>query len=102
VPPRDVIFSLDIHPTGPPQDVTLPWGDANLILSRAVETFDIRRLRKALEDIRADTHADRVVIVREPMRLELLKILDAIEADGRLSHPLAALWEAARSPILGG
>jgi hypothetical protein len=102
VPPKDVIFSLDIHPTGPPQDVTLQWGDANLILSRAVETFDIRQLRKALEDIRDDAHADRVVIVREPMRLELLKILDAIEADGRLSPALAELRDAAGSPILGG
>lgn len=97
-----MIFSLDIHPSGPPEDVTLPWGDANQILSQAVETFDIRRLRKALEDIRDNADADRMVIVREPMRLELLKILDAIEADGRFSPALAELREAAGSPILGG
>jgi len=102
MPPKDVVFSLDIHPSGPPQDVTLPWMDANQILGRALETFDIRRLRTALEDIRDNAHADRMVIVREPMRLEMLKILDAIEANGRFSPALAELREAAGSPILGG
>jgi hypothetical protein len=36
------------------------------------------------------------------MRVELLKILDAIEADGRSSPALAELRKAASSPILGG
>jgi hypothetical protein len=98
----DVIFSLDTQPTAPPRDVTLPWIDANEILGRAVETFDIRRLRKTLEDIRDGKATDRVAIVREDMRLELLKILDAIKADGRFSDALAELREAARSPIIGG
>jgi hypothetical protein len=41
--------------------VTLPLVDANEIHSRAVETFDIRRLRDALDGIRDDPAADRVV-----------------------------------------
>ncbi len=97
-----VIFSLDTQPLGPPRDVTLPLVDANEIRSRAVETFDIRRLRDALDGIRDDPAADRVVIVNEAMRCELLKILDAIEADGLLSPALAEFREAARSAIIGG
>jgi hypothetical protein len=97
-----VIFSLITKPRGPPTRVMVPWVDANEIFGRAVEHSGAsQELRVKLQRVSRPS-SDRVVIVSEPMRCELLRIFEAIDAAGLLSSPhLAELRKAANSPIIG-
>src|SRR5689334_4778393 len=60
-----------------------------------------RRLGDALEEIRDNPDPARAVVLRPDMQVELVKILDALKADGLLSPELAQVREALGDPIVG-
>jgi hypothetical protein len=96
-----VIFMLKTQLAAPPQAVVVPWVDANEIHGRAVErNLGARELRGNLERTRKPG-SDHVINVSEAMRLELLLILDAVQADDKFSEALGELRKAASSPIIG-
>jgi hypothetical protein len=70
--PSGIVFEGDdeIRPVerGPVVESGAGWEDANEILGRAVETYEIRRLRHDLQLIRDGVTDDRVAIVTEAMR----------------------------------
>ena len=74
--------------------------EANEIYSRSVESgLTARTLRSELKRAGRSDPGEREVTVTEPMRQELLLILDAIELDDRMTPGLRELRDAARTSL---
>ncbi len=85
--------------------VRLPHIDANEIYGRARpgETPPARRLLLRLDAaLRTDSDDHTVTVDDNPMREDLLDILNVIEDAGRFSEPLAELRKALQDPIVAG
>jgi hypothetical protein len=99
----DVVFSFPIHTSEPPTQVEVPPLDAIEILdSAAKNSGDLRELHRRLARARLPDADDRIVVVSEPVRFELLRILFQIEIDHPLSPAQAELWKVAGSALIVG
>ena len=99
----DVVFSFRVHLTEPPTQVRVPPLDAIEILDWAAENSgDLMELHRRLARARLPDADDRVVVVSEPVRFELLRILIEIEIDHPLSPAQAELRRVAGSALIVG
>lgn len=99
----DVVFSFRVHLTEPATQVAVPPLDAIEILDWSAENSgDLKELHRRLERARKPDANDRVVVVSEPMRFELLRILVEVEIDHPLSPAQAELRRVAGSALIVG
>jgi hypothetical protein len=99
----DVVFSFRVHLTEPPTQVAVPPLDAIEILDWAAENSgDLEELHRRLARARRPDADDRVVVVSEPVRFELQRILIEIEMDHPLSPAQAELRKVAGSALIVG
>ena len=99
----DIVFSFRVHLTEPPTQVALPPLDAIEILDWAGENSgDLGELHRRLARARLPDADDRVVVVSEPVRFELLRIVIEIEMDHPLSPAQAELRRVAGSALIVG
>jgi hypothetical protein len=99
----EIVFSFRIHLTAPQTQVPLPPFDAIEIVRWTVESSgDLDELRRLLERARRPDAADWVVVVSEPVRHELLRILFEIELDHPLSPAQTVLRKVASSSLILG
>ena len=99
----DVVFSFRVHLTDPPTQVAVPPLDAIEILDWAAKNSgDLEELHRRLARARKPDTDDRVVVVSEPVRFELLRILIEIESDHPLSPAQAELRRVAGSSLIVG
>ena len=99
----EAVFSFRVHTSEPATQVAVPQLDAIEILDWAAENSgDLRELHRRLERARLPNANDRVVVVSEAVRFELLRILVEIEIDHPLSPAQAELRRVAGSALIVG
>lgn len=99
----DVVFSFRVHLTEPPTQVAVAPLDAIEILNWAAkDSSDLQELHCRLARARLPDADDRLVVVSEPVRFELLRILFEIEIDHPLSPAQAELRRVAGSALIVG
>jgi hypothetical protein len=98
-----VVFSFRVDLTELPTLVAVPPLDAIEILDWADRSSgDLGELHHRLGRARLPDTDDRVVVVSEPVRFELLRILVEIEIDHPLSPAQSELRRVARSALIVG
>jgi hypothetical protein len=82
----DVVFSFRVQLTAPATQVVVPLTDANEVLGWTVlNSGASKELRRRLERACRPDADDRVVVISEPMRYELLEVLDETKDGPALS-----------------